>query len=137
MDPCLPGGASWEYQLNFLTGLPVLPGNVGAFRLSAQALASRTVLIRLPDGSGVEACREIKKAHPDMRVVMLTSYSDEEAIVGSVMAGANGYLLKQADSDQLTRAIREAAARGSSDDAPSAASRIARVSWSESACFRR
>ena len=65
--------------------------------------------IRLPDGSGVEACREIKKTHPDMRIVMLTSYSDEEAIVGSVMAGANGYLLKQADSDQLTRAIREAA----------------------------
>ncbi len=65
--------------------------------------------IRLPDGSGVEACREIKKHHPDMRVVMLTSYSDEEAIVGSVMAGANGYLLKQADSDALTRAIRDAA----------------------------
>lgn len=72
--------------------------------------------IRLPDGSGVEACREIKKAHPDMRVVMLTSYSDEEAIVGSVMAGANGYLLKQADSDQLTRAIREAAEGASSLD---------------------
>jgi DNA-binding NarL/FixJ family response regulator len=64
----------------------------------------------------VEACREIKKHHPDMRVVMLTSYSDEEAIVGSVMAGANGYLLKQADSDQLTRAIREAAAGESSLD---------------------
>jgi two-component system response regulator DevR len=72
--------------------------------------------IRLPDGSGVEACREIKKAHPEMRVVMLTSYSDEEAIVGSVMAGANGYLLKQADSDQLTRAIREAADGASSLD---------------------
>ena len=72
--------------------------------------------IRLPDGSGVEACREIKKSHPDMRVVMLTSYSDEEAIVGSVMAGANGYLLKQADSDQLTRAIREAADGASSLD---------------------
>jgi len=51
VDPCLPGGASWEYQLNFLTGLPVLPGGVGAFRLSSIALASRTVLIRLPDGS--------------------------------------------------------------------------------------
>jgi DNA-binding NarL/FixJ family response regulator len=72
--------------------------------------------IRLPDGSGVEACREIKKSHPDMRIVMLTSYSDEEAIVGSVMAGANGYLLKQADSDQLTRAIREAAEGASSLD---------------------
>lgn len=72
--------------------------------------------VRLPDGSGVEACREIKKAHPEMRVVMLTSYSDEEAIVGSVMAGANGYLLKQADADHLTRAIREAAEGASSLD---------------------
>lgn len=72
--------------------------------------------VRLPDGSGVEACREIKKLHPEMRIVMLTSYSDEEAIVGSVMAGANGYLLKQADSDQLTRAIREAAEGASSLD---------------------
>ncbi len=72
--------------------------------------------VRLPDGSGVEACREIKKRHPDIKVVILTSYSDEEAIVGSVMAGANGYLLKQADSDQLTRAIRDAAAGASSLD---------------------
>jgi len=72
--------------------------------------------VRLPDGSGVDACREIKRSHPDVRVVMLTSYSDEEAIVGAVMAGANGYLLKQADSDQLTRAIREAAEGASSLD---------------------
>lgn len=81
--------------------------------------------VRLPDGSGVEACREIKKAHPDMRVVMLTSYSDEEAIVGSVMAGANGYLLKQADSDQLTRAIREAADGASSLDPRAAGALLA------------
>ena len=63
--------------------------------------------IRLPDGSGVEACREIKKSHPDMRVVMLTSYSDEEAIVGSVMAGANGYLLKQAEAELAGLTDRE------------------------------
>ena len=66
--------------------------------------------VRLPDGSGVEACRRIKADHPDARVVMLTSYSDEEAIVGAVMAGASGYLLKQADAERLTQAIREAAA---------------------------
>jgi len=72
--------------------------------------------VRLPDGSGVEACRRIKKEHPDTRVVMLTSYSDEEAIVGSVMAGANGYLLKQADADALTKAIRDAASGASSLD---------------------
>ena len=111
-------------------GLRSLLGHTSGFRVVgeagtvAEALAMAeqakpdVVLmdIRLPDGSGVEACREIKKRHPDMRIVMLTSYSDEEAIVGSVMAGANGYLLKQADSDQLTRAIREAAAGESSLD---------------------
>jgi two-component system response regulator DevR len=72
--------------------------------------------VRLPDGSGVEACRKIKADHPDARVLMLTSYSDEEAIVGAVMAGASGYLLKQADAERLTQAIREAAAGESSLD---------------------
>jgi DNA-binding NarL/FixJ family response regulator len=72
--------------------------------------------VRLPDQSGVEACRIIKESHPDIRVVMLTSYSDEEAIVGAVMAGASGYLLKQADAEKLTEAIREAAAGESTLD---------------------
>ncbi|MEW6583028.1 MAG: response regulator transcription factor [Actinomycetota bacterium] len=72
--------------------------------------------VRLPDGSGIEACRRIKTDHPDCKVVMLTSYSDEEAIVGAVMAGANGYLLKQADSERLTQAIRDAASGASSLD---------------------
>jgi two-component system, NarL family, response regulator DevR len=72
--------------------------------------------VRLPDGSGVEACRKIKADHPDARVLMLTSYTDEEAIVGAVMAGASGYLLKQADAERLTQAIREAAAGESTLD---------------------
>jgi DNA-binding NarL/FixJ family response regulator len=72
--------------------------------------------VRLPDGSGVEACRRIKADNPDARVVMLTSYSDEEAIVGSVMAGASGYLLKQADAEKLTQAIRDAATGASTLD---------------------
>lgn len=72
--------------------------------------------VRLPDGSGVEACRRIKADNPDVRVVMLTSYQDEEAIVGSVMAGASGYLLKQADAERLIQAIRDAAAGESSLD---------------------
>ncbi len=72
--------------------------------------------VRLPDGSGVEACRRIKADQPDVRVVMLTSYQDEEAIVGAVMAGASGYLLKQADAERLIQAIRDAAAGESSLD---------------------
>ncbi len=72
--------------------------------------------VRLPDGSGVDACRRIKQEQPDARVVMLTSYSDEEAIVGAVMAGASGYLLKQADGERLTQAIRDAASGASTLD---------------------
>lgn len=72
--------------------------------------------VRLPDASGVEACRRIKEKDPDARVVMLTSFSDEEAIVGAVMAGASGYLLKQADGERLSQAIRDAAEGESSLD---------------------
>jgi len=69
--------------------------------------------VRLPDGSGVEACREIRSARPDTRVLMLTSFADEEAVDASVMAGASGYLLKQAGSAELIRAIDVVAAGGS------------------------
>ena len=51
--------------------------------------------VRLPDGSGIEACREIRATRPETRVVMLTSYPDEEAVLSAIIAGASGYLLKQ------------------------------------------
>ena len=51
--------------------------------------------VRLPDGSGIEACREIRAELPATRVVMLTSYPDEEAVLSAIVAGASGYLLKQ------------------------------------------
>ena len=66
--------------------------------------------VRLPDGSGVEACREIRSARPDTRVLMLTSFADEEAVDASVMAGASGYLLKQTRSADLIHAIEVVAA---------------------------
>ena len=62
--------------------------------------------IRLPDGSGIEACREIRDENPDIKVLMLTSYSDEEAVMGSIMAGASGYLLKEIRSQEIVDAIR-------------------------------
>ena len=61
--------------------------------------------IRLPDGSGVDACREIRDERPDTKVIMLTSYADDEAIYGSIMAGASGYLLKQTRGQDLASAI--------------------------------
>lgn len=69
--------------------------------------------IRLPDGSGVEACREIRADRPATKVIMLTSYADDEAIYGSIMAGASGYLLKQTRGQNLAEAI-ERVARGES-----------------------
>ncbi|MBT8213350.1 MAG: response regulator transcription factor [Acidimicrobiia bacterium] len=65
--------------------------------------------VRLPDGSGVEACREIRSRWPDVRVLMLTSYADEEALIASIMAGASGYVLKKIDSTDLIRSIRKVA----------------------------
>ena len=51
--------------------------------------------VRLPDGSGIEACREIRARWPEVRVLMLTSFADDEALFSSIMAGASGYVLKQ------------------------------------------
>ncbi len=66
--------------------------------------------VRLPDGSGVEVCREIRSSSPDIACVMLTSYADDEALVASVMAGAAGYVLKQIGSLDLVDTIRRAGA---------------------------
>jgi two-component system, NarL family, response regulator DevR len=69
--------------------------------------------LRLPDGSGVEACREIRSERPETRVVVLTSYSDEDAVISSIVGGAAGYLLKQTPPRQLVDAIRTVASGGS------------------------
>ena len=62
--------------------------------------------VRLPDGSGVEACREIRAARPDIRVLFLTSYADEDAVLATILAGADGFLLKEVSSEELLRAVR-------------------------------
>jgi two-component system, NarL family, response regulator DevR len=69
--------------------------------------------VRLPDGSGIEACREIRAEHPEIRIVMLTSYPDEEAVLSAIVAGASGYLLKQVRARDLISAL-EAVGRGES-----------------------
>jgi DNA-binding NarL/FixJ family response regulator len=69
--------------------------------------------VRLPDGSGIEACREIRAEFPQIRVVMLTSYPDEEAVFSAIVAGASGYLLKQVRGRDLVAAL-EAVGRGES-----------------------
>ena len=79
--------------------------------------------IRLPDGNGVEACREIRGDMPDTKVIMLTSYADDEAVYGSIMAGASGYLLKQTRGQNLAEAI-ERVARGESLLDPSVTEKV-------------
>ncbi len=69
--------------------------------------------VRLPDGSGIEACREIRAERPETRVIMLTSYPDEQAVFASIVAGASGYLLKEVRGQALVEAI-ETVARGAS-----------------------
>jgi two-component system response regulator DevR len=69
--------------------------------------------VRLTDGSGIEATRQIRTDRPATRVLMLTSFADDEALFASIMAGASGYVLKQVNAAELLRAIR-AVGRGES-----------------------
>jgi len=69
--------------------------------------------IRMPNGSGLEACRDIRASCPGARVLFLSSYEDEEAVLAAVMGGASGYLLKQVNAEELVRAIH-AVAQGQS-----------------------
>ena len=63
--------------------------------------------VRLPDGSGVEACREIRARWPEVRVLMLTSFADDEALFASILAGASGYVLKQIRGNELIESVRK------------------------------
>jgi len=76
--------------------------------------------VRLPDGSGVDACREILAARADTRVLFLTSYPDEDVMLAAVFAGARGYLLKEIGGDALVRAVRTVATGQSILDAAAA-----------------
>jgi two-component system response regulator DevR len=69
--------------------------------------------VRLEDGSGIEATREIRARRPDTKVVMLTSFADDEALFASIMAGASGYVLKQVRGGDLLQSIRTVARGGS------------------------
>jgi two-component system response regulator DevR len=90
---------------------------VGEAGTAAQALARIPALkpqvavldARLPDGSGIDVCRDIRSAMPEVRCLILTSYDDNDAIFAAVMAGAAGYLLKEIRGTSLLEAIRQVA----------------------------
>lgn len=79
--------------------------------------------VRLPDGNGVEACREIRAKLPDTQVLMLTSFSDDQALFDSIMAGAAGFVLKQVRGQELTDSVRRVG-RGESILDPSVTERV-------------
>lgn len=77
-----------------------------AIGMAARARPDVVIMdVRLPDGSGVEACRAIREARPETKVIMLTSYADDEALFASILAGASGYLLKQTRGQAVVDAI--------------------------------
>jgi two-component system, NarL family, response regulator DevR len=90
---------------------------VGEASNGAEALAKMAVLdpqlilmdVRMEKMDGIETCREIKNRYPDVHILMLTSYTNEDAVIASILAGASGYLLKHLSRAELLRSIRKAA----------------------------
>ena len=79
--------------------------------------------VRLPDGDGVEVCREVRSRHPEIQCLILTSFSDDEALFQAIMAGAAGYLLKQVKGNDLIDAVRRVS-RGQSLLDPAVTARV-------------
>ncbi len=90
---------------------------IGEAGTAAEALARIPALrpdvavldVRLPDGSGVEVCREIRSQDPSLKCLILTSFADDEALFDAIMAGASGYVLKAIRGDELISAVRDVA----------------------------
>lgn len=68
--------------------------------------------MRLPDGNGIDVCRDVRSDNPDIRCIILTAYDDDEAINAAVLAGASGYVLKEVKGNRLIENIRTVAAGG-------------------------
>ena len=66
--------------------------------------------VRLPDGNGVEVCRDVRAHHPEVRCLILTSFADDDALFQAILAGASGYVLKQVKGVDLVDAVRRVAA---------------------------
>jgi DNA-binding NarL/FixJ family response regulator len=75
-------------------------------RIPATAPDVAMLDVRLPDGDGIEVCREIRSTHPEVACLMLTSFADDEAVFSAILAGAAGYVLKQVRGTDLVDAVR-------------------------------
>ncbi|MFI7665588.1 response regulator [Nocardia sp. NPDC049526] len=83
--------------------------------------------VRLPDGNGIELCRELLNQLPELRCLMLTSFTDEQAMLDAILAGASGYVVKDIDTGELVEAIREVGAGKSLLDNRAAAALMAKL----------
>jgi DNA-binding NarL/FixJ family response regulator len=94
-------------------GLQIVGESGSAVRATAEIvrLAPDVAVLdgRLPDGSGIEVCHDVRAANPDIRALILTSYDDDEALFSAIMAGADGYVLKQIAGTDLVDGIRSIA----------------------------
>ncbi len=100
-------------------------GNVAGAISEADRLEPDVIVmdLRLPDGSGVEACREIRSRHPEASVLILTSFADEDALFSAVLAGASGYVLKDLNPNSVQDAVITIGTGGSLLD-PQMATRV-------------
>jgi two-component system response regulator DevR len=113
---------------------------VGEAGLAAEALRRIPALLpdvaildaRLPDGTGVDVCREVRSNHPEVACLMFTSYDDDEALLAAIMAGASGYVLKQIRGTDFVDAVRRVAAGQSLLDPAVTRTVLARVRQGES-----
>ncbi len=78
-------------------------------RIPATAPTVAILDVRLPDGSGIEVCRDLRSMLPDLRCLMLTSYNDDEALFDAIVAGASGYVLKEVRGSDLIESVRRVA----------------------------
>lgn len=83
--------------------------------------------VRLPDGNGIELCRELLDQHPDLRCLILTSFTDEQAMLDAILAGASGYVVKDIGTTELVDAIRDIGAGKSLLDNRAAAALMAKL----------
>ncbi len=108
---------------------------IGEAATAAHALARIPALrpdvalldVRLPDGNGVELCRELRSRVPELNILMLTSYTDEEAMLNAILAGAGGYVIKDIQGLQLISAVHEVGSGRSLLDNRAAATLMAKL----------
>lgn len=112
-------------------------GEAGSVHEATRRIAATqpdvTVLdVRLPDGSGIDLCRDIRSAHPNVKCLILTAYDDDEALRSAVLAGASGYVIKNVRGSSIVEAVRQAAS-GGTIQAPDVMQRAARSLHPETA----